>query len=660
MTEASHISKLWCAVQLALCLLWFFFTALRYRLFWRPSLAAFVPEPVPFLAITAVFFSNYVARWRPYTHFLVYAGSLIIVGFLSWKVHFHVVQEMLLAQSLSIKAVYAAVQDNANALAQLQMYVNQEESRKALTLLAVQMLVQFNVLQFLGLGLGTALVYLSFPVALFTTAFASPVVADAIIEICIISTIIALTTLSSSLQVSRMQRERFATAHTLQLTLEREAATSLRLANHERQMKEAAIEADTILNHMLKNIMADAAGCIWLYVASIPGTLPADLEQALGCLDRGMRWCRHRQALIRLAAGTYRLSRVPVSLRSFGEALANGRALNCKFVDDFLLLDPLLCDILLDNAINNALRHGDTSREPVAFSMALELLDECAADLTFTVTNCCKPSKPKVTPEFVQSVLRGEMMMEPGNSLSDHLGLQHVFMAAEAHGIRLTLQQEGDVVVLQATLTAQRENRIVRDTVQGVQSLSTEATLHGLRILCLDDSEVARRLLKSTLQRDLPSCTVEVFGSNSQEVRGFMDAVLDHGDMILIDNHLVYEDAQFTGTQLISELFSAGYAGYVCVRSANMSPEDQAQYVASGAHCCLGKDVRPKEMVGTLNATYREHRHRASVRGRAQQQDDSLSRTGSGEVFLQMALEGGSSADHSSWSKSLFPFGVTV
>lgn len=46
----------------------------------------------------------------------------------------------------------------------------------------VQILLQFNVLQFLGLDLGTVIVYLSLPVAFCVTVFISPIVADAVPE----------------------------------------------------------------------------------------------------------------------------------------------------------------------------------------------------------------------------------------------------------------------------------------------------------------------------------------------------------------------------------------------------------------------------------------------------------------------------------------------
>ena len=41
------------------------------------------------------------------------------------------------------------------------------------------------------------------------------------------------------------------------------------------------------------------------------GCSAADLAQALSCLDRGMRWCRKRQALLRITAGNYALGLTP-------------------------------------------------------------------------------------------------------------------------------------------------------------------------------------------------------------------------------------------------------------------------------------------------------------------------------------------------------------
>eukprot|EP00667_Euglena_gracilis_P007148 EG_transcript_7213 len=580
--DVQHIARLWCGVQFALCLLWFFATTTRYRLFSQPSWEAFALAPVPFLAIAVVLASHIVSRLRRYTHILIIASPLVIIGFVAWRVHFFVRQETLLAELYTLNLAFQGLQGNEAALAQLATYVSVEMSRKTLITSGIQMLVQFTVLQFLGLDFGTALLCFSYPVSLSISAYCSPLMGHVSLEGIFFAVTIALILLLSSLQVSRIQRQHFATDRELQVSLEREAEALQRLADHEKRTRETAVEADSILNHMLKNIMADAAGLIWLHTANVSAnSIPSDLQQALGCLDRGMQWCRRRQALVRIAAGAYRLSRLPVDLREFGEALATGREVSCHFVDDVVLLDPLLCDILLDNALTNALRHGDHTQEPVTFTMTLQPLEDGEAELTFIVRNRAKAGRPQLTPEFVQAALRGQAVPEPGQDhrLSDGLGLQHLFMAAEAHDVRLSLRQDGDVVTLRAALTVQRGTRAASIVLS---TATAKSEFGSLRILCLDDSEVARRLLAYTLERHFPSCSVEVFGGSAQDVQKFMAAAVDRADIVLVDNHLVYDDVQFVGTQLLRQLFSNGFAGFACVQSANMSPEDQAEYAASG------------------------------------------------------------------------------
>eukprot|EP00667_Euglena_gracilis_P020527 EG_transcript_22261 len=244
--DLRQISKLWCAVQFVFCLAWFLHSTLKFRLFWQPSLVAFLPEPIPFLAIAVVFFSNYITRWKPFTHILMYLSSLVLVGFEAWKVHFLIVQSTLLAQTVTLKLVYAAVQGSADTLSQLEGYINPEETRKQVFYSGIRVLLQFNVLQFLGLDMGTAVVYLSLPVALFMTAYLSPVVANTITEILIVSCVISLTAMACSFQVSRLQRQRFSSHRALQFTLQRNVEVSQQLADHERRTREAAVEADNI------------------------------------------------------------------------------------------------------------------------------------------------------------------------------------------------------------------------------------------------------------------------------------------------------------------------------------------------------------------------------------------------------------------------------
>lgn len=65
-----------------------------------------------------------------------------------------------------------------------------------------------------------------------------------------------------------------------------------------------------------------------------PGTSAS--AQAMRCLERGMGWCRKRQAMMRITAGDYVPLLTPVNLREFGESLLQGRNLACGQVVAYL------------------------------------------------------------------------------------------------------------------------------------------------------------------------------------------------------------------------------------------------------------------------------------------------------------------------------------
>ncbi len=46
------------------------------------------------------------------------------------------------------------------------------------------------------------------------------------------------------------------------------------------------------------------------------------------------------QAIMRITSGDYLPARVPVNLREFGEALVQGRVMDCHFLDDVVVFDP--------------------------------------------------------------------------------------------------------------------------------------------------------------------------------------------------------------------------------------------------------------------------------------------------------------------------------
>ena len=79
--------------------------------------------------------------------------------------------------------------------------------------------------------------------------------------------------------------------------------------------KKSQEEADSVLNHVLKNIMVDVLNCTQMHKE---GSAPEDmLEEVEAILFRGKWWCR----ILNIAAGRYDGSTAVVDLVEFGRDL---------------------------------------------------------------------------------------------------------------------------------------------------------------------------------------------------------------------------------------------------------------------------------------------------------------------------------------------------
>ena len=72
-----------------------------------------------------------------------------------------------------------------------------------------------------------------------------------------------------------------------------------------------------------------------------------------------MTSCRNRQTLISLVSGTYNSVRSAVTAHQFLSDVTMGRAVEVDAQLDEFQLDPVLMDLILDNAMANATKHGD-------------------------------------------------------------------------------------------------------------------------------------------------------------------------------------------------------------------------------------------------------------------------------------------------------------
>ena len=120
--------------------------------------------------------------------------------------------------------------------------------------------------------------------------------------------------------------------------------------------KSAQQHADSVLNHVLKNLMVDVSGCLELCSSSRD---PGLLSEARALLVRGMWWCRMREGILGIVSDRYTAAISAVSLAEFATGFGRARSkVACAGSRVMVFLDELVCNIILDNAVSNAVRHG--------------------------------------------------------------------------------------------------------------------------------------------------------------------------------------------------------------------------------------------------------------------------------------------------------------
>ena len=388
-----------------------------------------------------------------------------------------------------------------------------------------------------------------------------------------------------------------------------------------------AQHADSVLNHILKNTMADALGCIEFFCRN-PNPNTSALSKACDILFRGMWWCKLRVAMLRIVAGCYETQRDAVDLKKFAEEFVRGRDTTLQCPPGAVHLDSTACNIILDNAVTNAMRHGcpgdpqvklaiTVSERIVVQSNVEASLDDimdcgCVPDagpkpvtVRFRVTNQADPSRPALSQSWSS---QDEVQALPTDSsrptLSDGLGLQHIRMVANSCDMIADLWQEGARVCF--------ELRVDTTTADSAVITSNAEPLHVscpfppmLTILGLDDSDIARQTLQFHFETEIPSALrVAMYGKDVEEVEQFKQDALENGDILIVDENVDVPGEEQLGSTVVKELMAAGYDGFACIRSGNSEDADIELSLASGAHWHVGKEVRMRDMIGQLRGEY--------------------------------------------------------
>ena len=363
--------------------------------------------------------------------------------------------------------------------------------------------------------------------------------------------------------------------------------------------------ADSVLNHILKNTMADAGGCIELFVEESGFTDSDDglLSKASNILFRGMWWCKLREALLKMVAGRYETEPSHVAIQRFVRDFVRGRDMEHECPADTVVLDPMVCNIVLDNAVTNAKRHGHPVNPQVKLTVSVtERRQLESVKVRFLVTNHANPSRPALQNRWSSQEACAPLPKDSARpTLSDGLGLQHISMVANASGMVAQLWQVDQEVYFELCL-----NTTVKPTeVSEVQALHVAHPFPaGLTIMGLDDSAIARRTLKTNLDRDVPTATTEMYGKDIAEVEEFKRAALQRADILILDENVDLPGNEQAGSAILKELIAAGYKGFACIRSGDSAASDVAQSLAAGAHWHVGKEVPIRDMLQELRVKY--------------------------------------------------------
>jgi hypothetical protein len=263
--------------------------------------------------------------------------------------------------------------------------------------------------------------------------------------------------------------------------------SSAELSEHHVNLLHAAREADSVMNHSLKNSVAGAVTLLEvehedsMAVGSGASTESTErLKQAIDQLYRTMQWVSARQVLLDLASGNYQTSLSHVNAKSFLKSVASTITTSSYTINEeaeFLevSLDEKMCRLGLDNAVANSVAHGDANKT-VKFDASFKPADSGSSDtegfIVFTVENelpegfsTSEQNLQRAKSRAVQIASGRGVAPEKRNhtgaifkksGLSTNAGLRHISLACEgAHGLfDLNLGPSGNTVILTIVMPA--------------------------------------------------------------------------------------------------------------------------------------------------------------------------------------------------------------
>ena len=309
---------------------------------------------------------------------------------------------------------------------------------------------------------------------------------------------------------------------------------------------QAGREADSVLNHTIKNSVAGAIALLEIEQSgntSLHDTTNIDL--ALKQLFSAVQWCVSRQVIIDLTAGFYQTSLSPVNLDDFLREVCSALG-TCPFsiqnrAPHYLIaFDEKMGKLALDNALTNARAHGDGGQVIVGVSIVTRD-DPVGCQVVFTVENGVAEGSSvgaEALAYLKQKAIRGAQRDYASNdvssaqvvalkksSLSTNSGLRHIHLASKGcfGSFDLSPGDSGSSVVLTITMPCRRldptplqEANVPKSSpavdnpvmVREEASGGSTSILHGLTIYALDDSPVCTALCACTPSKYQDLCSL--------------------------------------------------------------------------------------------------------------------------------------------------------
>jgi len=421
----------------------------------------------------------------------------------------------------------------------------------------------------------------------------------------------------------------------------------------------AGREADSILNHILKNSIAGVASMIELDHRESNITHDRD-QEVLQQLHLMMDWCTERQCMIDLSNRTYKTAPRVVNLPKLFSQFALRSEVSCENAD--CAVDDKMVLIAVENALSNAKSHGNGS--VVKLNAAIDV-NSRGTWLNIKIRN-----HVNVADNVTSKQLRGLVRVSPGGNDCESVGpasitrkagtrsgLRHISLACNGAKGRFHLDildsDETEVVAslrFPATVQVPESSSENEDSqVSLFQPSGTSCSRNAgdetlpttVKLCAIDDSKLIckgyERILLPALGLsggDSKVCcpdSTEAVNRFVDDVIGTSDfPVVRPADVVLLDQNIELKeastdesaslmkraDAVVLGTDIARDLRKRDYNGLIIIRSANSSAEDKEKYYARGdVDFCVGKASSNKELAKSIAGAYHDRKRSACVQG---------------------------------------------